>query len=64
MTTKSRRRDRAVRQTRRGQFTSDRPTPPATSWWMGVPRAQWRAAVAAHERRWRRTERSTPTPGV
>ncbi len=38
--------------------------PPATSWWVRVDRAAWRAAVAAHERRWRRTETSTPPPGV
>ena len=38
--------------------------PPSTSWWVRVDRAAWRAAVAAHERRWRRTETSTPTPGV
>ena len=38
--------------------------PPVTSWWVRVERAAWRAAVAEHERRWRRTETSTPTPGV
>ncbi len=38
--------------------------PPATSWWVGVDRAVWRAAVAEHEQRWHRTETSTPTPGV
>ena len=63
MTTKSRRRDRAFRQTHRGQFTSDRPIPPAVSWCVGVPRAEWRAAVTEHARRWRRTEVSTPPRG-
>ena len=38
--------------------------PPATSWWVRVDRAAWRAVAAEHERRWRRTETSTPTPGV
>ena len=71
MTTKGRRharvavhpRHRASRQTPRGQFTSDRPIPPATSWWVGVPRAEWHTAVTAHARRWRRTEVSTPPRG-
>ena len=58
------RRPGAPRSSLRGQFTSDRQTPPASSWWVRVERAAWRAAVTAHERRWRRTETSTPTPGV
>ncbi len=45
MTTTRCRRTRAGRP--RGQFTSDRPIPPSTSWWVGVSRAEWRAAVAA-----------------
>ena len=48
----------------RGRFTSDRPIPPAASWWVGVPRAEWDAAIAAHAPRWRRTETSTPPPRV
>ena len=59
-TTTRRRRTRAVQQTLRGQFTSDRPIPPVASWWVGVSRAE---AVAAHEPRWRRTELSTPPRG-
>ena len=34
----------------RGRFTSDRPIPPAVSWWVRVDRVAWRAAVAAHAR--------------
>ena len=72
MTPTIRRRDRAAARVRDrasphqpwGPFTSDRPIPPSTSWWVGVPRAEWSAVIAAHEPRWRRTETSTPTPGV
>ena len=72
MTTTGRRRARAADHARSrasrlapwGPFTSDRPIPPAASWWVGVPRAEWSAVIAAHEPRWRRTETSTPTPGV
>ena len=54
MTTTSRRqhsrRPGAPRSSLRGRFTSDRPIPPAASWWVRVERAAWHAAVAAHER--------------
>ena len=59
MTTTSRR--RPVRQPKPFALTP-KATPPRESWWVRVDRAAWRAAVAAHERRWRRTETSTPPP--